>query len=231
LLAGIRSRLTYANVVSTLCLFILLGGVAWAAATINSKDVIDNSLKSVDLKDGKGVQGADVAPGSLGGAAIDESSLGKVPSAASADSATDADTLDGKDSGDFAAAGSDGTVFMGSTGGNIGSGTMFVAPSGSSTTFVNEANAATLAPVAMVVTDLAFKVSQPPGIGAARTLTMRVNGVDTALSCTVTGVAQSCSASGPTVINPMDSIALAMSTGGAAPAVAIGQFGWRAETP
>jgi hypothetical protein len=75
LLGGIRSRLTYANVVSTLCLFILLGGVAWAAAMINSKDVIDNSLKSADLKNGKGVKGADVVPDSLGGAAVDESSL------------------------------------------------------------------------------------------------------------------------------------------------------------
>ena len=65
MLAGIRSRLTYANVVSTLCLFILLGGGAWAAAKIDSGDVIDNSLKSKDLKDGKGVKAADVAPGEL----------------------------------------------------------------------------------------------------------------------------------------------------------------------
>ena len=65
MLAGIRSRLTYANVVSTLCLFILLGGGAWAAATINTGDVVNNSLKSVDLKDGKGVKAADVAPGEL----------------------------------------------------------------------------------------------------------------------------------------------------------------------
>lgn len=60
--AGIRSRLTYANVVSTLCLFIVLGGGAWAAAQIDSGDVKDNSLKSVDLKDGKGVKAADLPP-------------------------------------------------------------------------------------------------------------------------------------------------------------------------
>jgi hypothetical protein len=101
LLAGIRSRLTYANVVASLALFIALGGVAWAAATINSTDVVDNSLRSVDLKDGKGVRGADVAPDTLGGAAVDESSFAEVPSAA------DADTLDGTDSDGFVAPGSE----------------------------------------------------------------------------------------------------------------------------
>jgi len=75
MLAKVRAHLSYANVVSTLCLFILLGGGAWAAATINSKDVIDNSLKSADLKDEKGVKGEDVVPDSLSGGAIDESEL------------------------------------------------------------------------------------------------------------------------------------------------------------
>jgi hypothetical protein len=62
LLTRVRRRLTYANVMATIAVFIALGGVGWAAATINSKDVIDNSLKSVDLKNGQGVTGADVAP-------------------------------------------------------------------------------------------------------------------------------------------------------------------------
>jgi hypothetical protein len=231
LIAGLRRRLTYANVMATIAVFIALGGGAYAAAKIDSGDVKDNSLKSVDLKDGKGVQGADVAPDSLGGAAIDETSLGKVPSATSADSATDADTLDGKDSGDFAAAGSDATVFMGSTGGTIGGGTAFVGPSGAGPIFGSEANAATPAPVAMVVTDLVFQATQPPGVGSSRTLTMRVNGLDTPISCTITGAAQSCSTSGSMAINPMDSIALRLSDGGTPPTAAIGQFGWRAETP
>ena len=56
MLAGIRSRLTFANVVSVTALFIALGGVAWAAATIDSGDVVNNSLKSVDLKDDNGVK-------------------------------------------------------------------------------------------------------------------------------------------------------------------------------
>jgi hypothetical protein len=63
---------------ATMAVFIALGGTAWAAATINSVDVVDDSLKSVDLKDVKGVKGADVVPDSLGGAAIDESTLQNV---------------------------------------------------------------------------------------------------------------------------------------------------------
>ncbi len=69
------------NVLALVALFIALGGVAWAAAKIDSGDVKDNSLKSEDLKDGKGVQGADVVPDSLSGAAVDEGSLGEVTSA------------------------------------------------------------------------------------------------------------------------------------------------------
>ena len=51
MLAGIRSRLTYANVMATIAVFIALGGVAWAAATINGGDVIDESLTGRDIKD------------------------------------------------------------------------------------------------------------------------------------------------------------------------------------
>ena len=98
MLAGIRDRLTYANVMATIAVFIALGGVAWAAATIDSKDVVDGSLKSIDLKDEKGVTGDDVVPDSLTGAGIDEDTLGQVG---------DADKLDGKDASEFASAGSE----------------------------------------------------------------------------------------------------------------------------
>src|SRR5215208_5707818 len=81
--AGLRSHLTYANVVSTLCLFILLGGSAYAAATIGSAEIKDNSVKGVDVRDEASTDGG------LRGRDIVESTLGKVPNA---------DKLDGKDS-------------------------------------------------------------------------------------------------------------------------------------
>jgi hypothetical protein len=60
---AIRSRITYANAVATLALFFALGiGTAYAL-DVDSKDVDNNSLKSKDLKNGKGVKCEDVVPG------------------------------------------------------------------------------------------------------------------------------------------------------------------------
>ena len=48
----LRSRLTYANVTSSLALFLVAaGGTAWAShELINSSDVVDNSLTSADIQ-------------------------------------------------------------------------------------------------------------------------------------------------------------------------------------
>jgi hypothetical protein len=80
-----RPHLTYANVVSTICLFLLLGGVAWAADTQLAK----NSVGTPQLKNGA-VTGAKVKDGSLTGADVKASTLGQVPSAATAGTATSA---------------------------------------------------------------------------------------------------------------------------------------------
>jgi hypothetical protein len=44
-------RLTYANVASTICLFLVLGGTAYAAASISGKQVKNGSLTGADIKD------------------------------------------------------------------------------------------------------------------------------------------------------------------------------------
>ena len=73
-----RPRLTYANVVSTLCLCLLLGGgTALAANTIGSSDVIDESLLSQDIKNGE-VKIADIGQGAV---ATDELANGQVKTA------------------------------------------------------------------------------------------------------------------------------------------------------
>lgn len=55
-----RPRLTYANVVSTLCLFLVLGGgAAFAASKVRSKDIARNAVKSVNLAPGA-VKASDV---------------------------------------------------------------------------------------------------------------------------------------------------------------------------
>ena len=50
MLIRIRRHLTYANVVSTLCLFVLLGGSAYAAAKITGRNVKNGSLTGRDVK-------------------------------------------------------------------------------------------------------------------------------------------------------------------------------------
>ena len=50
MLRKLRPRLTYANVVSTLCLFLVVaGGTAYAANTVFSTDIVDGEVKTADL--------------------------------------------------------------------------------------------------------------------------------------------------------------------------------------
>src|SRR3954467_4265564 len=78
-------RLSYANVMATLAVFIALGGGAWAVAIgrndVGSREIAKNAGGTSELKDNK-TTGKDIA----------EPSLGQVPSAAIADSANKADS-------------------------------------------------------------------------------------------------------------------------------------------
>ena len=101
--------------VACLALFMSLGGVSYGLATgsidsreirnntVRSKDIRNNQVSSTDLRNnqvrGRDVRnsslgGADVARDKLTGADILESSLGTVPRASGADSATNATTAD-----------------------------------------------------------------------------------------------------------------------------------------
>lgn len=73
---NLRGKLTYANVMATIAVFIALGGTGYAAAKINGKNIKASTVAGKALK-----------KNTLTGREIRESKLGKVPSAASADSA------------------------------------------------------------------------------------------------------------------------------------------------
>src|SRR3954454_3189235 len=60
----IFSKLSYANVVSSICLFVVLGGSAYAAATITGKNIKDNSVTTADIKN-KTLLASDFKPGQL----------------------------------------------------------------------------------------------------------------------------------------------------------------------
>jgi hypothetical protein len=71
---AIRRRLTYANVVATLAVFIALGGSSYAALTVTGRNVKNGSLTFRDLRQD-----------TLGGSRIKESTLGAVRRARNAD--------------------------------------------------------------------------------------------------------------------------------------------------
>jgi hypothetical protein len=61
----LRRGLTFANVCSSIALFVALGtGGAYAANTIGSDDIIDESIQSVDIKNGE-VKGPDLLASSV----------------------------------------------------------------------------------------------------------------------------------------------------------------------
>jgi hypothetical protein len=71
---ALRRRLTYANVMATVAVFIALGGSSYAAFTITGRDVENGSLTHRDLK-----------RNTLGGSRIKESRLGTVKRARNAE--------------------------------------------------------------------------------------------------------------------------------------------------
>ncbi len=94
MIARLRNRLTYANVVATLALFLALGGTSYAVLQVRSDDVVDNSLRSRDVRNNtlrsldirdRSLQARDFRPDSLGPGVVKESRLGTVPRAADAE--------------------------------------------------------------------------------------------------------------------------------------------------
>ena len=99
MLARLTQRLSYANVIATVALFLALGGGAYAAFhlpknSVGSKNIKKHAVKAKHLAKGavktaavkkKAITGGKVKPDTLTGKQIKESSLGKVPKATNSD--------------------------------------------------------------------------------------------------------------------------------------------------
>lgn len=90
MLDQLRRRLSYANVMSTLAVFIALGGSSYAALKISGSNINNRSISASKLK-----------RNTLSGLEIRESRLGRVPRAQQADNAANAGTLDGRTASDL----------------------------------------------------------------------------------------------------------------------------------
>ena len=112
----LRRRPSPALVIACIALFVSLSGVSYGVATgfidsreiknnsIVSRDVRNNTMRTFDIRNNEvrgfdirnsSVQGRDLAFNTVTGADVNESSLGKVPSATAADSAANATTVGG----------------------------------------------------------------------------------------------------------------------------------------
>jgi hypothetical protein len=92
-----RPKLTYANVMATIAVFIALGGASYAALklpknSVGSKQIKKNAVTTVKVKN-EAVTAAKVKKGTLTGTQINASTLGVVPVAESANSAAVASSL------------------------------------------------------------------------------------------------------------------------------------------
>ena len=93
----IRKRLTYANVMSSIAVFFVIGGATAFAAlgqnTVGPKQLKKNAVTAAKISN-NAVTTSKIANGAVTGAKIDASTVGKVPSATSADSANTAKSAD-----------------------------------------------------------------------------------------------------------------------------------------
>jgi hypothetical protein len=129
----LRRRPSPALVIACLALFVSLGGVSYGVATgfIDSREIKNNTIRSGDIRNNQirtfdlrnnevrgfdirnsTVQGRDVAFNTLTGADVSEQDLGKVPSAATADTATNATSAGGVTPKSIAYAGEIGSGFV-----------------------------------------------------------------------------------------------------------------------
>lgn len=89
MLTSFRSRLTFANVVAVMALFISLGGFSYAAVQVGSKQIVNNSIRSRDIRNGA-VASRDVKNGTI---RTDDIANGRVATVDLADNAVDSGKL------------------------------------------------------------------------------------------------------------------------------------------
>lgn len=94
MLTWLRQHLSYSNTTATLALFVALGGTSYAVLSVDSQQVVDNSLRSEDLRNNsvrgkdirdRTIRARDVGRDRLGGGVVKEKTLGTVPRAANAE--------------------------------------------------------------------------------------------------------------------------------------------------
>lgn len=117
---------------------------------------------------------------------------------------------------------------------SLGAGTGFATPTGSTgVTPVTESDVAYLSPNQTIVAkDLSVKVRTPAAGGGSRHFTLRDDGADTAVTCTIGGPNTTCNSGAATAtISAGSDLSIEVTENGGAPGSTTVLFGWRATTP
>ncbi len=209
---SLRTKLSYANVMATVAVFLALGGGAYAATQLKNNSVGTKQLKN------NSVTGQKVKDGSLSGADINSSSLGLVPNASHASSAENAAqasnsaALQGHPASDFLGAGSQatdsarlgghtpsefGAVLSGQTSGlaKVSGAANLYGPVGGVAIASKIAPAvASLSPsIALQASNFSAQLTEPPSTGNGVEVQLVVNGAPVGLSCLIEVGQNSCS--------------------------------------
>jgi hypothetical protein len=226
----LRRHLTYANVISTVCLFLVLGGgAAFAATKLAKSSVGTEQLQGEAVTKGKlapdSVNSKKVVNGSLTGEDIASSTLGKVPSASNAEHADSATTAGSANSASTATNASHATSadtaanaekLDGHTPEELGailiatptsaqqiSGEMYFSISGTlGFTHEFERAAVILPSHRFRATDLAVRLESEGSVTVNAGVSLVVNGVATEV-CSVTAVPATCTPSLPAIEIPV----------------------------
>ena len=223
MLSKLSTNLTYANVVSTLCLFIVLGGGAFAATTITGKNVKDSSLTGKDVKNSS-LTTSDVKNGSLLARDFKASQLPAGPKGSTGPQGPKGDK---GDSGDLQPV----PVFGRVEGVDPVGGKLWGPASGVGTAQAQlSTNAAQLSPTSFTARDLTVEVTTAPGTGNSYTFELS-SGTLGSVKCTISDTAKTCDSGSATrgFAAGQHIFLFATSTGSPPPTNVM--FGWRATTP
>jgi hypothetical protein len=215
------------NVVAYLALFAALSGTAWAATELEKNEVKSKHIGKGQVKNSDLAANAVTSPKVADGSLLSEDfALGELPQGPQGPQG-----LQGEEGPQGPSAAS---FFSGGGFATFGQPDLYCGPTivqagntctSDEATQQNERSA--LTPNATIVARDLF-VRQAGATAGSRTFTLRVEGVDTAVSCTIAGPQQTCNSGGATAtIQPGSRILLHI-----APGFGGGfWFGWRATTP
>jgi Collagen triple helix repeat (20 copies) len=228
----IRGRFSPSLVLASIALIVALGGTATAAgiARITSKQIQNGTIQLADIskrakKQLRGQRGpvGPRGPASSQGLQGPEGPAGPVGPTGPAGPQGPAGAQ-----GPAGSAGADGVSPTFGRINTLGVTAAFGPVSGIGSASPLESDVTQLSPAsAIVARDLAVELTAAPGVGASRTFTLRVDGVATGLSCTISGSQTTCSTgTASAAVAPGSELSIQTGVTGV-PGAASALFGWR----